>query len=162
MFILRDEIFMKLALEQAKKANNNLEIPVGAVIVLPNGDIASKAYNQTEKRYSQASHAEVIAIEKAGKRLQDWRLDGCTLYVTLEPCLMCVGLVCLSRIERLVFGAKSPLFGCAIDIDNQVFPNLYNKHIKNITPGVLEEEAAILLKNFFKSKRNKGEQFRDC
>ena len=153
MFISKDEIFMQLALEQAKRASSNLEIPVGAVIVSPVGKIIAKAYNQTEKKYSQANHAEVIAIEKAGIKLQDWRLDGCTLYVTLEPCLMCIGLVCLSRIERLVFGAKSPLFGCGIDADNQILPNLYNKHIKNITHGILKDEAAILLKNFFKSKR---------
>lgn len=160
MPILKDEIFMKLALEQAKKANNRLEIPVGAIIVSKDGNIISKAYNQTEKKYSQVNHAEVLAIGKAGKKLKNWRLDGCTLYVTLEPCLMCMGLVYLSRIERLVFGAKSPIYG--VVIDNQDFPGLYNKHIKNITHGVLQNEATALLKNFFKNQRNKGEQFRSC
>ena len=123
-------------------------------------NLLAKAYNQTEKKYSQAHHAEVLAIEKAGRKLEDWRLDSCTMYVTLEPCLMCMGLICLSRIERLVFGTKSPLFGC-IDFGNNFMPDLYNKHIKNITSGVLKDEAAILLKNFFKSKRKKGEQFRN-
>ena len=149
----KDEQFMKMALKQARKAYENLEIPVGALIVTNEGVVLAKAYNQTEKKNSQANHAEMLAINKAGKRLKDWRLEGCTLYVTLEPCLMCMGLIYLSRIERVVCGARSPLFGCTIDFDKRTIPDLYSKHIKNITYGVLQDEAAILIKNFFKDKR---------
>ncbi len=151
----KDQVFMRIALEQADKAYENLEIPVGAIIVSGNGTVLSKAYNKTESQFSQACHAEILAINKAGKKKKDWRLNDCTMYVTLEPCLMCMGLICISRIARLVCAVKSPLFGFCID--NQTLPNLYKKHIKNITYGVLEEEASTLLKGFFKNKRKKGE-----
>lgn len=156
--MVNDEIFMKMALDQAKRAYANFEIPVGAIIVDSEGKVLSRAYNQTEKRYGQANHAEVLAIAKAGKKVKDWRLEGCTLYVTLEPCFMCMGLIGLSRIERLVFGASSPLFGFGVSFD-QMLPKLYRKHIKSISCGIFKDEAAILLKKFFIQKRKKGEQF---
>lgn len=153
-----DNYFMSLALEQAEIAFNNNEVPIGAIIVSSSNIVISSAHNTSEKNYSQSYHAEIKAIEMAGKKLKDWRLDNCTLYVTLQPCLMCLSLISLSRIERLVWGAKSPLFG--YDLDKEILPDLYKKHIKGITTGILEEQAQLLLKEFFKNKRKKGEKLR--
>lgn len=151
---------MRLALNQAKKAYLLDEVPVGAVLVSREGKILSRAYNQTEQKGSPVKHAEVIVIEKAAEKMQDWRLEGCVLYVTLEPCMMCIGLIGLSRIERLIYGTESLLFGFVNGIMSTHVPDIYQTHLKEITRGVLKDEAAILLKNFFKDKRKKGEQFR--
>lgn len=148
---------MKKALGYAKKAYERGEVPIGAVVVSPEGKIIGGSYNRTEESHCQSGHAEVGAIERAGKKQSDWRLEGCTLYVTLEPCFMCMGLLGLSRIERLVYGADSPLFGYHLDKDSM--PCLYRKHIKGITSGVLAEESQKLLEQFFKQTRKKGEQF---
>lgn len=155
--IMEDRYYMLQALELAKKAYAKGEIPIGAVVVTQEGAIIGKGYNLTEHSRSQSSHAEVRAIEQAGRKLGDWRLDGCTLYVTLQPCLMCLGLICLSRITRLVYGAESPLFG--YHLDKESLPCLYKKHMKGITSGVLEEESKKLLEQFFKMKRKQGGQF---
>ncbi len=152
-----DKYYMKRALSYAQKAYDRGEIPIGALVVSPQGMVLASAYNKAEESHSQSRHAEIRAIERAGKKLEDWRLEGCTLYVTLEPCLMCMGLICLSRIKRLVYGAQSPLFG--YHIDKETMPRLYTKHIKGITGGVLEEESKRLLEQFFKNTRKKGEQF---
>lgn len=152
-----DSEYMMQALKLAKKAYAQGEIPIGALVVTQEGVVLGKGYNLTEHRCSQSSHAEVRAIEQAGRKLGDWRLDGCTLYVTLQPCLMCLGLLCLSRITRLVYGARSPLFG--YDLDNEVLPCLYKKHIRGVTSGVMEEESKKLLEQFFKVKRKTGDQF---
>lgn len=152
-----DIYFMKNALAHAKKAFKRGEIPIGAVVVSSQGVVVGSGYNLTEHACSQSRHAEVRAVERAGKKLGDWRLDGCTLYVTLQPCLMCMSLVSLSRITRLVYGAQSPLFG--YHLDKESLPCLYKKHIKGITSGVLETESKELLEQFFKIKRKKGEQF---
>lgn len=152
---MNDETYMSFALSLAQKAAQQGEVPIGAVVVAQNGTILGKGFNSTEHDYTQNSHAEVKAIVKAGKSLHDWRLSGSTIYVTVEPCCMCMGLICLSRIERLVYGAKSPLFG--YDLDKESMPDLYKKHIKGITQGVLEDQAQVLLKSFFKRKRNNGE-----
>lgn len=150
-----DNKFMSIALKYAKVAYDKDEVPIGAVLVSSDSKILSRGYNMSESKHSQSYHAEVIAINKAGKRLNDWRLIGCTLYVTVEPCLMCVGLIGLSRIERLVYGAPSPFFGHCLD--KLSTPDLYKKHIKEITKGVMENEAKLLLKKFFLTKRKKGE-----
>jgi tRNA(adenine34) deaminase len=150
-----DILFMRLALDQAMQAFDTNEIPIGALVVASDGTILGYGYNMTETNHCQSNHAEVHAIESACNLRHDWRLDGCTLYVTLEPCLMCIGLIMLSRIERLVYGARSPLFG--YDLDKEIVPDLYKKHIKNITSGVLADEAQLLLRIFFKHKREKGE-----
>lgn len=153
--MINDAAFMKLALDQAQRALKIDEIPIGAIIVGPEGKILGRGYNRVEKNLSQSRHAEVIAVERAGKKLQNWRLEKCTVYVTLEPCLMCMSLLGLSRVERLVYGAKSHLFG--FDLDKEVMPSLYKKHIKGITGGVMEDEAVLLLKTFFKKQRKTGE-----
>lgn len=144
--------FMKIALKQAQIAANKDEVPIGAIIVDKNNNILSKAYNTSQKDCSQSKHAEIKAIEKAGKKLNSWYLTDCTIYVTLQPCLMCFSLIGLSRISRIVYGAESILFGR--NLDKELLPDLYKKNIKDITKGLLTEEAQSLLKIFFKKKRN--------
>lgn len=148
---MTDSYFMKKALVLARKAADQDEVPIGAVVVSAEGVILGSGYNQTVKKHTQSRHAEVCAIERAGKKMQDWRLDDCTIYVTLQPCIMCMGLMCLSRISRLVYGAQSPLFGYDSGFDS--LPCFYKKHIKGITTGVLAEESQSLLEQFFKQKR---------
>ena len=146
--------YMQKALLQAKKAFHIDEVPIGAVIVSSDGEILASAYNQVEKRKTQTAHAEILAIKKATKQVDDWRLSGCSIYVTLEPCMMCFGLIALSRIENIFFGAKSSLYGYSgYDIDSKNLPDLYTKHIKLIQSGVCEPESIEILKQFFKKKR---------
>lgn len=150
MLIELDKSYMQKALKLAKKAFEKNEVPIGALIVF-NGAIIGSGYNQTETKHSQSCHAEVQAINAAGKKIGDWRLEGCTIYITLEPCLMCMSLIGLSRIERIVYGAHSPLFG--YHLDKEFLPDLYKRQIENVTAGVLQTEAEELLKKFFKQKR---------
>jgi len=147
----KDTAFMQQALSLGQAAASHGEIPVGAVIVSPYGEILGTGMNYVERYHCQSHHAEVRAIEQACKTLQTWRLDGCTLYVTLEPCMMCISLCALSRIERVVYGAQSPFFG--YHLDKEGILSLYTKQIKNITSGILGDEAAAMLKDFFKHKR---------
>jgi tRNA(adenine34) deaminase len=107
----RDEFFMRQAIKQAHLALKHDEVPVGAIVVNSDGRIIGRGYNQTEKRSAQIFHAESIAIAKAGRQLGDWRLCGCWVYVTLEPCAMCMNLIQLSRCAGIAYGATSPLFG---------------------------------------------------
>lgn len=153
-----DQPFMKKALAQAVLAAQADEVPIGAVVVSPEGNILGLGYNQTEKAHSQSRHAEVLAIEMAGQALADWRLVGCTLYVTVQPCLMCLGLIGLSRINRIVYGTVSPLFG--YDLVKEDLPEVYQKHLKGITSGVLEGEAQEIIEEFFKKRRMKSEEYR--
>lgn len=150
-----DQHFMSLALELAQKAYEHDEVPIGALVVSSEGLVLGTGFNQTEESHSQSRHAEVHAVEQAGKALGTWRLTGCALYVTLQPCVMCMGLLCLSRIERLVYGAASPLFG--YHLDKELLPVLYKKHMKGITSGVLEAESQKLLEQFFTEKRKTRE-----
>lgn len=150
-----DLYYMNLALKQARKAARQDEIPVGAVIISPYGELVGTGYNQVEKKQCQREHAEVRAISQATKKQKDWRLDGCTLYVTLEPCMMCISLIALSRISRVVYGAPSPVFG--YNLDKEGVLALYTRQIKNITSGVAAEESAALLRDFFKKKRERRE-----
>lgn len=147
----RDEFFMREALKQARLAARYDEVPIGAIVVSPFDEIIGKGYNRVERLGSQSRHAEVIALERASKARADWRLDGCTLYVTIEPCLMCIGLCGLSRIERVVYGAPSPLFGYSVQQDGHGAHQL--KPLKNIVAGVLAEEAAGVMRQFFSRKR---------
>lgn len=147
----QDIFFMSLALKQAQKALHNQEIPVGAIVVDGNGMVLSRAMNSVEKSHTQQAHAESLAITKAGKKISDWRLEGCWVYVTLEPCAMCMQLMLLSRVSGVVFGALSPLFG--YHLDNSLAIQLYKKRTLTIIQGVSQEEAKILLKQFFKDKR---------
>ncbi len=148
-----DEYFMSYAVEQARSALAVDEVPIGAIVVDSENKIIGYGYNMVEKENSQSRHAEVMAIEQAGKCISNWRLTNCTIYVTVEPCLMCLSLIGISRCKRLVYGASSPLFGCHLDKD--MMPELYLKHIAGITSGILEDEAVLLLKGFFKRKREK-------
>jgi len=147
--------FMKQALLQAKKAYDKDEVPVGAVVVDRGGNIVARAYNTVNKSGSQTEHAEMRAIRKACKKLGDWRLDGYWVFVTLEPCAMCMGLMKLSRVSGLVYGADSPLFGYRLDKDIDL--NVYKKDTIKIIKGVCLEESVGILKRFFKKKRKKGE-----
>ena len=117
------------------------------------GDVIGTGYNQVEQKHSQIYHAEMNAIMDAGRTRRDWRLEGCTLYVTLEPCMMCVSACALSRVERVVYGADSPLFGYHLDTEGVL--QLYTKQIKNISAGVLRDQSTELLKTFFTKKRGK-------
>ena len=150
------DYFMNQALKQARKAYENDEVPVGAVVVDKHGVIIARAYNQVEKKQSQTAHAELLAMQKATKKLQNWRLSDCWLYVTLEPCGMCFALACLSRVKGIIFGADSPLFGYRLD--NKDAGRLYKIGTCEIEviPGVQASQAAGLLKDFFKKKRKKG------
>lgn len=150
-----DQYFMRQAVELAQKAYECNEVPIGALVVSPEGLVLGVGYNTTEESHAQSRHAEVNAVEQAGKALCTWRLTGCTLYVTLQPCIMCMGLLCLSRIERLVYGAESSLFG--YHLDKELLPALYKKHMKGITSGVLEAESKKLLEQFFTEKRKTSE-----
>ncbi len=144
---------MKKAIAQAQKAALHDEVPIGCVIV-SHDKIVSRAFNQREKKQSSIAHAEILAIEKACKKLGSWRLEDCTLYVTLEPCPMCTGAVIQSRIPRVVFGAYDPKGGCMGSCTNLIEVKGFN-HYPVIEGGVLQEECASLLKAFFREKRKK-------
>ena len=148
---MNDEEYMKLALLQAKKAYKKGDVPVGAVIVCENKVIA-KAYNKKEKKQNSLFHAEILAINKACKKLKSFRLDNCELFVTLEPCLMCSGAIIASRFKRVVFGAKDKNYGCAGTkydfLQDKTFEYLINHE-----GGVLEEECSDLIKSFFSNIR---------
>ena len=143
---------MKEALKEAKKAYKKEEIPVGAVIV-KEGKIIAKGHNLKESKNSSISHAEILAIEKACKKLNSWRLVDCDMYVTLEPCTMCMGAIIASRIKNLYIGAQDPKTGaCGSFIDLNKYK--YN-HVVNINKGILEKKCEYILKDFFKKLRTK-------
>ena len=139
--------FFQCALNEALKALDAGEVPVGAVIV-KNGEVISSAYNLTRKNCDVTAHAEVLAIREAEKKLGDWRLAGCELYVTLEPCMMCMGTILNSRISKLYFGAYDAEFGFALS-NHFTMP-----HNLEIYGGICEDECKKLLKDFFSSRRN--------
>ena len=137
----------------AKKAAAKDEVPVGAVIVR-GGKVIASAYNLREKRRSPLAHAELLAIEKAAKRLGGWRLTGCSLYVTLEPCPMCAGAIIHARIETVVFGAYDPKGGAMGSLYNLAEGKL--NHMPQIVGGVMQADCALLLTDYFKAKRAKS------
>lgn len=149
------EHFMDKALLQAAVALRQGEVPIGAVIVDSAGVILSRAYNTIERSECQTAHAEVLAIQRACKKRADWRLNGCWIYVTLEPCLMCIGLIQLSRIDGVIFGAQSTLFGSGLG-DVARLPS-YAQHLK-IEGGIRAEESIKLLQAFFKTLRKKRKE----
>ncbi len=153
-----DTHYMKLALRQAKRAIKYGEVPIGCVIVC-DGEIVGTGYNKRNTKKTTLAHAELIALDRASRKLGDWRLEGCTMYVTLEPCQMCAGAIVQSRIDRVVIGTMNPKAGCAGSILNILQMKEFN-HQVDITTGVLEKECTDLLQSFFKDLRirNKSEK----
>ena len=152
----KDIFFMEKALLQAELAFKKNEVPVGAVIVDSDGNVLSRGYNKIETMGCQTAHAEIIAIQKACKKRGDWRLDDCWIYVTLEPCLMCFGLIQLSRLKGVVFGATCEQFGSDLGSKDN-FKKLYKKDL--IIKGGLKEQACVdILKGFFKKVRKKRKE----
>ncbi|MCL1632239.1 tRNA adenosine(34) deaminase TadA [Sporolactobacillus sp. CPB3-1] len=148
---LDDERFMEMAIAEAKKAEAIGEVPIGAVIVR-GGEVIARGYNRRELIQEPTAHAELTAIEEASRRLGTWRLSGCTLYVTLEPCPMCAGAIVLARIGRLVYGAADPKAGCAGTLMNLVQDARFN-HRAEITAGILGEQCGQMLSAFFRNLR---------
>ena len=152
MTLLDDERFMRLAIEEALKAESIGEVPIGAVVVGENGEIISYAHNLRETSLDPTAHAEIIAIREAAQKLENWRLTSATLYVTLELCAMCMGAIVLSRIKRVVFGARDPKAGAVVSIYNIGLDERLNHRVQ-IKEGVLNDECADLLKRFFENLR---------
>lgn len=151
--LTEDEKYMKEAIRQAKKAWKLEEVPIGCVIV-HEGRIIGRGYNRRTTDGNPLAHAELIAIKKASKRLGDWRLEDCILYVTLEPCQMCSGAIIQARMKRVVVGCMNPKAGCAGSIFNLLQVPKFN-HQAELTTGVLEEECSLMMKEFFKELRMK-------
>lgn len=148
-----EEKFMKEALKEAKKAYEKLEVPVGAVIV-KDGKVIARAHNLKETKNIATAHAEILAIEKASKKLNSWRLIDCDMYVTLEPCTMCMGAIISARIKNLYIGALDPKTGACGSFVN--LSELKYNHTVNIFKGILQDECEYILKDFFKKlRRNK-------
>lgn len=148
-----NEKYMRAAMKEAYKAELKDEVPIGAVIVY-DGKIIARAHNTRQTKQISTHHAEILCIEKACRKLNSWRLEGCDLYVTLEPCPMCAGAIQQSRIRKVVFGAYDPkggFFGSNFNINEVKELN----HYPEVEGGVLKEETAQLLKDFFKKKRER-------
>ncbi len=145
------EKYMTYAYELAQKAYKKDEVPVGAVIVYNNKIIAT-GYNKRQKTQDATNHAEVIAIKKACKKLKTFRLNDCTIYVTLEPCVMCAGAIINARIGKVVFGAYDKKFGCCGSLYNLLGDKKFNHH-PEVVGGVMEQECSKILTDFFESKR---------
>ncbi len=147
-----DESFMREALRQAQKANEAGEVPVGAVIVRE-GKIIARAYNQVELLKDATAHAEMLALTQAEAAVGDWRLTECDLYVTKEPCAMCAGALVHTRIRRVIFGCTDPVAGAAGSVMNLLQMPALN-HRCDIASGVLQDECATILQDFFRKRRN--------
>lgn len=156
-----DERYMREAVKQAKKAYALGEVPIGCVIV-HGGRIIGRGYNRRNTDRNTLSHAEITAIKKASKVIGDWRLEECTLYVTLEPCQMCAGAIVQARIPKVVMACMNPKAGCAGSILNILDMPEFNHQVETVR-GVLEEECAAMLRNFFKELRirNKMEKVKN-
>lgn len=150
------EKYMKIALEEAKKAYKKEEVPIGAIIV-KDGKVIAKAHNLREKKKQACAHAEIIAIQKACKKLKSWRLEDCEMYVTLEPCPMCAGAIMNARIKKLYIGAMEPKFGSVGSKVNLLEDVVFN-HTVEVEKGVCEEESVKLLQSFFKELRVRNKE----
>ena len=151
-----DERFMREALKQAKLAGKHMEVPIGCVIV-HEGKIIGRGYNRRNTDASALSHAEILAIRRASGVIGDWRLEDCTLYVTLEPCQMCAGAIVQARIPRVVIGAMNPKAGCAGSIFNLLEEPRFN-HRAEVVRGVLGEACSEMLQTFFRELRTKQKE----
>ena len=151
-----DEKYMKEAIRPARQALALNEVPIGCVIVYE-GKIIARGYNRRNTDKSTLSHAELNAIRRAAKKLGDWRLDGCTMYVTLEPCQMCAGAIVQARISRVVIGCMNPKAGCAGSILNLLQMDAFN-HQAEVERDVLREECSTMLSGFFRSLREKKKE----
>jgi len=151
--LTEQERYMKEAIRQAKKAEALMEVPIGCVIV-KEGKIIARGYNRRNTDKNTLSHAELNAIKKASRVTGDWRLEGCTMYVTLEPCQMCAGALVQSRIDEVVIGCMNPKAGSAGSVINLLQMNGFNHQVK-ITKGVLEEECSSMLSEFFRRLRER-------
>ncbi len=140
---------MDLALEEAKKAFKNNDVPVGCIILDENNNLLSKGYNQKEKEQDLTLHAEIVAIKDASKQINNWRLDKCTLVVTLSPCLMCLGAIISSRIKRIVIGT----YDDSKEFDFRLFKDLLFENNIELIDGIKEKECSDIIKEFFKTKR---------
>ena len=149
----KDEKYMKEAIKQAKKAYTLGEVPIGCVIVYED-KIIGRGYNRRTIDKNTIAHAEMMAIKKASKKMDDWRLEDCTMYVTLEPCQMCSGAIVQSRMKKVVVGCMNPKAGCAGSILNLLQMEEFNHQVE-LEIGVLEEECSALVRNFFKEVREK-------
>jgi tRNA(adenine34) deaminase len=148
---------MRLALDEAAAAIGHEDVPIGAVLVRDN-QILAAAHNERELRSDPTAHAEVLALRAAAESIGEWRLEGSTLYVTLEPCPMCAGALVLARVQRLVYGPQDPRSGAALSLYNIVADPRLNHQVE-VTPGVLEEESAALLTKFFEGHRSTSDTY---
>ena len=153
---MNDEKYMKKAIKLAKKAAKNGEVPIGCIIVYED-KIIGKGYNRRKEKSSTLAHAEISAIKQACKYIGDWRLEGCTMYVTLEPCMMCAGACVQARIDKVIIGADNPKAGCAGSIINILQMKEFNHQVE-IQRGILLEECSNLLTDFFKQMRKKNKK----
>lgn len=154
-----EERYMKAAIKQAKKAENIDEVPIGCVIVY-HGKIIARGYNRRNIDKNTLSHAELNAIRKASKRLGDWRLDDCEMYVTLEPCQMCAGAIVQSRIKKVYIGSMNPKAGSAGSVINLLQVKEFNHQVE-IESGILQEECSGMLSDFFKNLRKRKKDEKD-
>ncbi len=151
-----DAAFMREALEEARQAADVGEVPVGAVVV-HGGQVIARAHNAREIESDPTAHAELVAMREASRLLRSWRLSGCTVYVTLEPCFMCAGTIVNARPDRVVFGAMDPKAGAVGSLSNVLADERLN-HQPEVTAGVLAEECGTLLKDFFRAARSRPRQ----
>lgn len=151
-----DEKFIRLAIEEALDAGRMGEVPIGAVITDASDKVISSAHNLREKSNDPTAHAEVLALREASAKLGSWRLEGCTMYVTLEPCAMCMGAIVLSRIKRVVFGARDPKAGAVVSLYSIGTDEKLNHRVE-YTEGVLSQECSQLLKDFFVALRSRAD-----
>ena len=154
----KDSIYMKEALKQAKKAYKIKEVPIGCVIVHEDKVIA-RGYNKRNTKKNTLAQAEILAINKASKVLGDWRLEDCTMYITLEPCQMCAGAIVQARVKRVVIGSMNPKAGCGGSILNLLEMEQFNHQVE-VERGVLEEECSMMMTEFFKELREEKKRMK--
>ncbi|CAB1056723.1 tRNA-specific adenosine-34 deaminase (EC [Olavius sp. associated proteobacterium Delta 1] len=145
-------MFMELALDEAKKAGQIGEVPIGAILVAENGEVLSAAHNRTIKQVDPTAHAEILALRQAAKKINNYRLLSTSLFVTVEPCIMCMGAIVHARVKRIIYGANDPKWGAAGSLYNFA-EDIRLNHRVEIINGVREEECRDLMQAFFRAKR---------